>query len=253
MSTDTRRQVMLITGGGRGIGAATAELAAARGYDLVLAYRADAAAAESVAEAARSVGARVEVVQADVSEEASVLALFARLDEVFGRLDVLVNNAGVLDRSQPFVEYTAERMKRIFETNVFGAFLVAREAVRRMSTAAGGRGGSIVNVSSAAARMGAPNEYVDYAASKGAMDSMTLGLSKELAPLGIRVNAVRPGLIHTDIHASGGRPDRVEALSAQVPMARGGTATEVAEAIVWLASGAASYTTGALLDVSGGR
>ncbi|MEZ5653404.1 MAG: SDR family oxidoreductase [Burkholderiaceae bacterium] len=248
-----QRPVALITGGGRGIGAATAVLAAQRGYDLVLAYRSDAGAAEAVAERAREQGAHAVCVPADVADEASVLALFATLDAEVGRLDALVNNAGVLDRSQPFLDYTAERMQRIFQTNVFGAFIVAREAARRMARSRGGAGGAIVNVSSAASRMGSPGEYVDYAASKGAMDSMTLGLAKELAGEGIRVNAVRPGLIHTDIHASGGRPGRVGELAHQVPLARGGTAEEVANAIVWLLSGEASYVTGALLDVGGGR
>ncbi|MEZ5658522.1 MAG: SDR family oxidoreductase [Burkholderiaceae bacterium] len=248
-----RRPVTLITGGSRGIGAATAELAARRGHDLILAYHSDGASAQAVAQRARADGARVECVQVEVADEASVLALFAHVDQSFGRLDGLVNNAGVLDRSQPFLEYSAERMQRIFQTNVFGAFIVAREAARRMARSRGGAGGVMVNVSSAAARMGSPNEYIDYAASKGAMDSMTIGLAKELAGEGIRVNAVRPGLIHTDIHASGGRPGRVDELAHMVPLRRGGTAEEVANAIVWLLSDEASYVTGALLDASGGR
>jgi NAD(P)-dependent dehydrogenase (short-subunit alcohol dehydrogenase family) len=247
------RKVALITGGSRGIGAATALLAAARGWDLVIGYARQGEAAQAVAEQARSLGAQCLAVQADVGDEAQILQLFAAVDRHFGRLDALVNNAGVVDAAQTVAEYSRQRLERMFRINAISPFLCAREAVLRMSTAHGGRGGAIVNVSSIASRLGAPRQYVDYAASKGAMDVMTLGLAKEVAAEGIRVNAVRPGLIDTDIHASGGQPDRVQRLAPNVPMRRGGTPEEVADAIVWLMSDGSHYTTGSLIEISGGN
>lgn len=246
-------RVMLITGASRGIGAATARLAASQGYALCLNYQRQQDAAQAlVAEIVRG-GGRALAVQANVADEAQVLQLFAQLDQHFGRLDVLVNNAGMLEVQMRLEKMDMARWQRVFATNVFGSFLCCREAITRMSTRQGGQGGAIVNLSSVAARLGAPGEYIDYAAAKGAIDSMTLGLAKEVALDGIRVNAVRPGIIATDIHASGGEPERVARVSSSVPMGRGGLATEVAEAILWLASEQASYTSGALLDVSGGR
>ena len=246
-------RVMLITGASRGIGAATAKLAAARGYDLCLNYREQSTAADALVEEIRANGGRAIAVQADMADEAQVLQLFARLDQAFGRLDVLVNNAGMLERQMRLEQMELARWQRVFAVNVFGSFLCCREAVKRMSTRHGGRGGAIVNLSSVAASLGAPDEYIDYAAAKGAIDSMTRGLAKEVAAEGIRVNAVRPGVIDTEIHASGGEPQRVARVSRSVPMGRGGRAEEVAEAILWLASDQASYTSGALLDISGGR
>lgn len=246
-------KVMLITGASRGIGAATARLAAAEGYALCLNYHRREDAVQKLLEELQAAGAHAIAVAADVADEAQVAKLFAAIDEEFGRLDVLVNNAGILERQMRLDEMDAARLARIFAVNVTGSFLCAREAVKRMSTRYGGNGGAIVNVSSIAAKIGAPNEYIDYAAAKGAIDSMTLGLAKEVAAEGIRVNAVRPGVIHTAIHASGGEPDRVERVKASVPMGRGGDPEEVAEAILWLTSEKASYTSGALLDVSGGR
>jgi len=244
---------MLITGASRGIGAATARLAAAEGYALCLNFHHRADAAQQLLEELKSTGTQAIAVAADVADETQVARLFATIDEQFGRLDVLVNNAGMLERQMRLEEMDAARLMRVFAVNVTGSFLCAREAVKRMSTRHGGKGGSIVNVSSIAAKLGAPNEYIDYAAAKGAIDSMTLGLAKEVAAEGIRVNAVRPGVIRTEIHASGGEPGRVERVKASVPMGRGGEAEEVAEAILWLAGEKASYTSGALLDVSGGR
>ena len=246
-------KVVLITGGSRGIGAATSKLAAARGWSVAVNYTANERAALDVVESVRAAGRRAIAVQADVADEAQVLRMFAQVDAQLGRLDALVNNAGVVDVSQRVDEYSAQRLQRMFGINVIGSFLCAREAVRRMSTRHGGRGGAIVNVSSAAARLGSPGQYVDYAAAKGAVDVLTMGLAKEVGGEGIRVNAVRPGLIETEIHASGGIPDRVRQLAHQVPMQRGGTAEEVAEAILWLMSPSASYTTMSLVDVSGGR
>ncbi|MBD3737537.1 MAG: SDR family oxidoreductase [Pseudomonas balearica] len=246
-------KVMLITGASRGIGAATAQLAARRGYAVCLNYRQRADAAEQLAQRIRQSGGRAITVAADVADEKQVAALFAAIDRKFGRLDVLVNNAGMLERQMRLEEMDAARLQRVFATNVQGSFLCAREAIKRMSTAHGGRGGAIVNLSSVAARLGAPNEYIDYAAAKAAIDAMTIGLAKEVAAEGIRVNAVRPGVVYTDIHASGGEPDRVERVRASVPMARGGQPEEIAEAVLWLASDQASYTSGALLDVAGGR
>ncbi len=246
-------KVMLITGASRGIGAATARLAAAQGYALCLNYHRQQDAAEALVSEITQAGGQAIAVQADVADEGQVMQLFARLDQHFGRLDVLVNNAGMLETQMRLEQMDLARWQRVFATNVFGSFLCAREAIRRMSTVYGGQGGSIVNLSSAAARLGAPGEYIDYAAAKGAIDSMTLGLAKEAAAEGIRVNAVRPGVIDTEIHASGGEPARVARVSQSVPMGRGGLAEEVAEAILWLAGEQASYTSGALLDVSGGR
>jgi NAD(P)-dependent dehydrogenase (short-subunit alcohol dehydrogenase family) len=246
-------QVLLVTGGSRGIGAATAFLAAGRGYAVAGNYTAHPSAAEEVVRRIRAAGGRAIAVQADVAQEKQVLALFEQVDRELGRLTALVNNAGVVDVPARLDEMSVARLKRMFDINVIGAMVCAREAVRRMSTRHGGSGGAIVNVSSAAARMGAPGQYLDYAAAKGAIDTFTIGLAKEVAAEGIRVNAVRPGLIETDIHASGGLPDRVRDLAHQVPMKRGGSAEEVAEAILWLLSPQASYTTMSLLDVSGGR
>ena len=247
-------KIVLITGGSRGIGAACALLAARQGWAVAVNYTRDAAAADAIVQQIRAMdGGRAIAVQADVADEAQVLAMFQRVDAELGRLTALVNNAGVVDTSQRLEDMSVARWRRMLDINVIGSLVCAREAVRRMSTRHGGSGGSIVNMSSAASRLGGSGQYVDYAASKGAIDSLTLGLAKEVAGDGIRVNAVRPGLIDTEIHASGGRPDRVEALKHQVPMQRGGTAHEVAQAIVWLLSDAASYTTMSLLDVSGGR
>jgi NAD(P)-dependent dehydrogenase (short-subunit alcohol dehydrogenase family) len=246
-------KIALITGASRGIGAATAVLAARQGWAVAVNYQGNQAAAESVVQQIRAAGGTALAVQADVADEAQVLAMFATVDAQLGRITALVNNAGVVDVPARVEEMSTARLRRMFEINVIGSFVCAREAVRRMSTRHGGAGGSIVNVSSAAARLGAAGQYVDYAAAKGAIDTMTLGLAREVAAEGIRVNAVRPGLIETDIHASGGLPDRVRDLAHQVPMQRGGTAEEVAEAIVWLMSNASPYTTMSLLEVSGGR
>jgi NAD(P)-dependent dehydrogenase (short-subunit alcohol dehydrogenase family) len=246
-------EVLLVTGGSRGIGAATALLAARQGYAVAVNYASNEAAAEEVAHAIRDAGGKAITVQADVADEQQVLRMFAKVDSTLGPLTALVNNAGIVDRTARVDEMTLERLKRMFDVNVIGSFLCAREAVRRMSTKHGGQGGAIVNVSSAAARLGGAGQYVDYAAAKGAIDSLTIGLAKEVAAEGIRVNAVRPGLIETEIHASGGLPNRVRDLAHLVPMQRGGTAEEVAQVIVWLLSPEASYTTMSLLDISGGR
>ena len=246
-------QLVLITGGSRGIGAATALLAARQGYAVAVNYSANSLAADEVVRQIRQAGGQAMAVQADVAKEAQVVAMFEKIDAKFGRLSALVNNAGVVDQTTRVDAISLQRLQRMFEINVFGSFLCAREAVRRMSTRYGGTGGSIVNVSSVAARLGAPGQYVDYAAAKGAIDTFTIGLSKEVAAEGIRVNAVRPGIIETDIHASGGLPHRAREMAPQVPMQRAGTAREVAESIVWLLGESSSYTTGALLDVTGGR
>jgi len=244
---------LLVTGGSRGIGAAAAVLAAQRGWDVAINYTRDAAAAERVAAQVRAAGRRALVIQADVAEEAEVLAMFAAVDREFGTLRGLVNNAGVVDLPARVDEMSLQRLQRMFAINLTGSFLCAREAVRRMSSKHGGAGGVIVNLSSAAARLGSPGQYVDYAASKAGIDILTLGLAREVATEGIRVNAVRPGIIDTDIHASGGLPDRARQVAPIVPMQRAGSAEEVAQAIVWLLSDEASYTTGTVLDVTGGR
>ena len=246
-------KVVLVTGGSRGIGAATALLAAQQGYAVAVNYAANSLAADEVVRQIRASGGQAIAVQADVADEAQVLGMFAKIDAKLGRLSALVNNAGVVDVTARVEDMSVARWKRMFDINVIGTMLCAREAVRRMSRRHGGEGGAIVNVSSAASRLGSPGQYVDYAAAKGAVDAFTIGLAIEVADEGIRVNAVRPGLIETDIHASGGLPDRVRDLAHQVPMQRGGSADEVAQAIVWLMSEAASYTTMSLLDVSGGR
>jgi NAD(P)-dependent dehydrogenase (short-subunit alcohol dehydrogenase family) len=246
-------QVLLITGGGRGIGAATALLAARRGYAVAVNYASNSLAADEVVRTIRTGGGSAISVQADVGDEAQVMAMFDRVDAGLGRLDALVNNAGVVDMAARVDAMSVARLDRMFRINVIGSFVCAREAVRRMSTRHGGSGGSIVNLSSAAARLGSPGQYVDYAAAKGAIDTFTIGLAKEVADEGIRVNAVRPGLIETEIHASGGQPDRATQLAPGVPMKRTGSAEEVALAILWLLSPEASYTTASVLDVTGGR
>ena len=244
---------VLVTGASRGIGAAAAIACAEKGWDVAVNYTRDERAAMAVAERVRALGRRAIVAQADVADEAEVLAMFARIDAELGPLAGLVNNAGVIDEMVRVESITVARLQRMFAINVFGSFVCAREAVRRMSTKHQGAGGSIVNLSSVAAKLGAPGWYVDYAASKGAIDSFTVGLAREVAAEGVRVNAVRPGIIDTDIHASGGQPDRAFASAALIPMQRPGPAEEVAAAIVWLLSDDARYTTGAILDVSGGR
>jgi NAD(P)-dependent dehydrogenase (short-subunit alcohol dehydrogenase family) len=245
--------ILVVTGGGRGIGAATARMAAARGYDVCVNYRANRDAASKVVADVQSAGRRAVAVPADVSIESDVVRLFATCDRELGRVDALVNNAAILERQMRLDAMDAARITRVLATNVVGPFLCAREAVRRMSTKYGGRGGAIVNVSSGASRLGSPNEYIDYAASKGALDTMTTGLAREVAAEGIRVNAVRAGHIYTELHASGGEPDRVERVKSLVAMKRGGQPDEIAYAILWLLSNEASFATGAFLDVSGGN
>jgi NAD(P)-dependent dehydrogenase (short-subunit alcohol dehydrogenase family) len=246
-------KTILITGGSRGIGRATAILAGKRGWSVGVNYVGNREAAERTVRDVVAAGGRAVAIAGDVAREADVIAMFNATRDAFGGLDGLVNNAGIVAPSMPFADISIERMRKVFDTNILGAYLCAREAARRLSKSRGGKGGVIVNLSSMAARLGAPNEYVDYAGSKGAMDAMTLGLAKELGPDGVRVNAVRPGLIDTDIHASGGRPDRAATLGATTPLGRAGTAEEVAEAIIWLASDASSYVNGAIIDVSAGR
>ncbi|VVP79410.1 putative oxidoreductase YgfF [Pseudomonas fluorescens] len=246
-------KVIVITGGSRGIGAATALLAAAQGYRICINYQADEKAALGVLEQVRALGAQAIAVRADVSIEDEVIALFHRVDTELGRVTALVNNAGTVGQKSRVDEMSEFRIFKIMKTNVLAPILCAKHAILRMSPRHGGQGGSIVNVSSVAARLGSPNEYVDYAASKGALDTFTIGLSKEVAGEGIRVNAVRPGFIYTDFHALSGDPDRVSKLESAIPMARGGRPDEVAEAIVWLLSDKASYATGTFVDLGGGR
>jgi NAD(P)-dependent dehydrogenase (short-subunit alcohol dehydrogenase family) len=241
-------KVMIVTGGGRGIGAATARLAAKQGYKVCVNYARDRASAEALA---REIGGIA--VQADVASESAVLKMFQEVDQKLGKLEVLVNNAGIVDHAARVDELSLARIERMFAVNVTGSILCAREAVKRMSTRHGGEGGSIINLSSIASRIGAPGQYVDYAAAKGAIDVFTLGLSKEVGGEGIRVNAVRPGVIKTEIHASGGQPGRAERIGATAPLGRAGEAEEIARAILWLASDEASYVSGAILDVAGGR
>jgi len=245
--------VMIVTGGGRGIGAATARLAAKRGYAVCVNYLRDRSSADRVVQDIRDDGGSAVAVAGDVAAEQDVVRLFAECDRSLGPLTALVNNAGIVERQSRVEAMDGARLQRMFSTNVVGAFLCAREAIKRMSKKHGGKGGAIVNVSSGASRLGSPGEYVDYAASKGAIDTMTVGLAKELADDGIRVNCVRPGFVHTDIHAAGGEPNRIERLRDSIPMKRGGEPEEVARAILWLLSEEASYSTGAILDVTGGR
>ncbi|MDZ7938927.1 MAG: SDR family oxidoreductase [Rhodoferax sp.] len=247
------QNIVLITGGSRGIGAATALAAARAGYAVAVNYTTNSLAADEVVRQIRAAGGTAITVQADVAQEDQVLAMFAKVDAKLGRLTALVNNAGVVDVACRVDAMSVARLQRMFNTNVVGSMVCAREAVLRMSTRHGGAGGNIVNVSSVAAGLGGAGQYVDYAASKGAIDTLTIGLAREVATEGIRVNAVRPGIIDTDIHASGGQPDRARQMSAQVPMQRPGTVDEVAAAIVWLLGDQSSYTTGTILDVSGGR
>lgn len=246
-------KVMLITGASRGIGAATARLAARRGYDVAVNYAGNKAAADAVVGDIRKEGRKALAIQADVGKPEEVVRLFKTVDTEFGALDAFFNNAGILGPASKFVDIAPDRLQHIVAVNTIGAFVAAQEAVRRMSTRLGGKGGVIVNMSSLAAKLGGTNEATDYAASKGAIDTLTVGLAKELATEGIRVHAVRPGLIYTDIHASTGDPNRVDRLKSLVPMQRGGTVEEVAEAVLWLCSDQSTYCTGQLLDISGGR
>ena len=245
-------KVLLVTGGSRGIGAATARLAADEGYDVCISYLQNQNAADNIVRSIKQKGGHAIAIAADVASEPDIIHLFTQVDKQLGRLTALVNNAGILETQMRVDHMDVARLNRVFSTNILGSFLCAREAVKRMSTLQGGGGGAIVNVSSGASRSGSPGEYVDYAASKGAIDTMTIGLAKEVASEGIRVNAVRPGFIYTDIHASGGEPDRVERVKASVPLKRGGQAAEVAQAILWLLSENSSYTTGSFIDVTGG-
>jgi len=246
-------KTILITGASRGIGAATARLAAERGFSVAVNYNKSKEEAEKVVEAIKQKGGHAKALQADVSKEGDVLRLFEEVDTEFGSLTSLVNNAGILEKQYLLENITSQRWQRIFEANTLSVFLCCREAIKRISPKYGGSGGTIVNVSSIASRTGAPFEYIDYAASKGAVDSLTIGLAKELADENIRVNAVRPAFIYTDIHASGGEPNRIERIKEAIPLKRGGLSSEVAEAILWLATEQSSYSTGIFIDVSGGR
>jgi NAD(P)-dependent dehydrogenase (short-subunit alcohol dehydrogenase family) len=246
-------KTILITGASRGIGRAASILAGQRGWSVGVNYASNAKAAAETVAAVEAAGGKAIAIQGDVAEERDVIAMFEKTIAAFGPIHGVVNNAGIVAPASKLIDMQADRLRHLFNLNVVGAFLVAREAARHMGKSKGGSGGSLVNLSSVAARIGAPNEFVDYAASKGAIDSMTFGLSKELGPEGIRVNAIRPGLIDTEIHASAGKPDRAAQLGPSVPLGRAGTAEEVAQSIIWLLSDEASYVTGALLDVSGGR
>lgn len=246
-------KTILVTGGSRGIGRAVAILAGQRGWSVGVNYAGNEKAAQETVKAVEAAGGKAIAIRGDVAVEADVIAMFDATEKAFGKLDGLVNNAGVVAPTADLADMSLERLKRLFDTNILGSVLCAREAARRMSNRRGGKGGGIVNLSSVAARLGSPNLFVDYATSKGAIDTLTLGLSKELGPEGIRVNAVRPGIIETDIHASAGEPDRAARLGPTAPMGRAGTAMEVAESIIWLLDDASSYVNGALLDVAGGR
>lgn len=253
MTDASATPLILITGGSRGVGAATARLAAAQGYDVAISYVANEAAALGVVADVQSLGRRGLAIRADSADPEQLAQLFAAIDENFGRIDVLVNNAAIIAPQSRFEDIDVARMQRILATNTIGPMLCAQHAVKHMSTRHGGKGGSVINVSSGAARLGSPNEYVDYAASKGALESFTIGLSKEVAREGIRVNCIRPGHIYTDMHASGGEPGRVDRVKESIPMGRGGQPEEVARAILWLAGEDASFVTGTFLDVTGGK
>ncbi|WPB58330.1 glucose 1-dehydrogenase [Xylophilus sp. GOD-11R] len=253
MTIESETPVILVTGGSRGVGAATARLAAAEGYDVVISYLADQASARQVVADVETQGRRALAVRADNADPEQVARLFTAVDEAFGRVDVLVNNAAILARQSRLEDLGFERMQRMFAVNAIGPILCAQQAVRRMSTRHQGRGGAIVNISSASARLGSPHEYVDYAASKGALETFTTGLAKEVAREGIRVNCIRPGHIYTEMHASGGEPGRVDRVKDSIPMGRGGQPEEVARAILWLAGPQASFVTGTFLDVTGGK
>ena len=253
MATESQAPVILITGGSRGVGAATARLAAAQGYDVAISYVSNEAAAQAVVADVRAQGRRALALCADSADPEQVVRLFAAIDQEFGRLDVLVNNAAIIARQSRVEDLTFDRMQRIFAVNAIGPMLCARQAARRMSQRHDGHGSDIINVSSGAARLGSPNEYVDYAASKGALETFSIGFSKEVAREGIRVNVVRPGHIYTEMHASGGEPGRVDRIKDTVPMGRGGQPEEVARAILWLAGAEASYVTGTFIDVTGGK
>ena len=246
-------KTILITGSSRGIGAATAILAAKQGYQVCVNYLRNKKSAEKAVEEIIKLGGKAIAYQADTSSESDVVSLFSKIDSDFGSLTALVNNSGILETQSRFTDISLRRLQRVFSNNVMSCFLCSKEAVKRMSTRYGGTGGAIVNVSSIAAKTGSPNEYVDYAMSKGAIDALTIGLAKEVAGEGIRVNAVRPGFIYTDIHASGGEPDRVNRIKEQLPMKRGGQPEEVAKAILWLLSDESSFSTGAFIDITGGR
>ena len=247
------QNILLITGASRGIGAETARLAVQAGYDICINYLNSESAAQELVEFAQAQGQQAIAVRADVSVEAEVISMFQTIDSQLGRLSALVNNVGILETQSTLEHFSFDRLQRVFNTNIIGSFLCAREAIKRMSTSHGGKGGTIVNLSSRASVIGSPNEYIDYAASKGAIDSMTIGLASEVGNQGIRVNAVRPGLIYTDIHASGGEAGRVDRLKSKLPLQRGGLPIEVARAIMWLLSDESSYTTGGFIEVSGGR
>ncbi len=253
MDTVSPTPVILITGGSRGMGAATARLAAAQGYDVAISYVQDESAALAVASDVEAAGRRALPVRADSADPEQVARMFAGIDREFGRIDVLVNNAAILQRQSRLEDIGFERMQRVFAVNAIGPILCAQQAIRRMSYRYQGRGGAVINISSASARLGSPNEYVDYAASKGALETFTTGLAKEVAREGIRVNCIRPGHIYTDMHASGGEPGRVDRVKDSIPMGRGGQPEEVARAVLWLASAEASFTTGTFLDVTGGK